>query len=200
MTNLNSVLKQRHYFANKGLYSRSYGLSSSYVRVWELYHKEGRAPKNWCFRTVVLEKNLEGPLDGKEIKWVNLKGNQHWIFTGSMNTNAEAEVLILWPPDANSQLIGKNPDDEKIDSPRRKGQQSGWHHRCNGHQLGQTQGDDEGAKPGMLQSLGSWRVGHDWTTQSLIFFFNRKKEKRTGRKGRRKRGEKGEEEENPGTF
>ena len=120
MTNLNSVLKQRHYFANKGLYSRSYGLSSSYVRVWELYHKEGRAPKNWCFRTVVLEKNLEGPLDGKEIKWVNLTGNQHWIFTGSMNINAEAEVLILWPPDANSQLIGKNPDDEKDWQPEEK--------------------------------------------------------------------------------
>ena len=123
MTNPNSVLKQRYYFANKGLYSRSYGLSSSYVRLWELDHKEGRAPKNWCFRTVVLEKNLEGPLDSKEIKQVNLKGNQHWILIGSMNTNAEAEVLILWPPDANSQLIGKKTlMMRKIDSRRNKGE------------------------------------------------------------------------------
>ena len=193
------VKKQRHYFANKGPYSQGYGLSSSYLRLWELDHKEGRAPKNWCFRTVVLEKNLKDPLDSKDIKRVNLKGNQHQILIGSMNTNAEAEVLILWPLDANSRLIGKDPDDEKDWRQEEKrateNEMVGWYHWCNGHQLWQTQGDDEGAKLGMLQSLGSWRVGHDWTTQSLIFLKNRKKEKRKeekeegrkeGREGRRR--------------
>ena len=71
-------------------------------------HKEGWAPKNWCFWTVVLEKTLESPLDSKEIKLVSPKGNQSWIFIGS--TDAEAEVPILWPPDVKSQLIGKDLD------------------------------------------------------------------------------------------
>ena len=67
--------------------------------------KEGWAPKNWCFRTVVLEKTLESPLDSKEIKPVNPEGNQPWIFIG--RTDTEAEAPILWPPDAESRLIGK---------------------------------------------------------------------------------------------
>ena len=70
------IKKQRYYFANKGLYSQSYGFSSSYVQMWELDHKEGWAPKNWCFWTVVLEKTLESPLDCREIKPVHPKGNQ----------------------------------------------------------------------------------------------------------------------------
>ena len=73
---------------------------------WELEHKESWAPKNWCFGIVVLEKTLESPLDGKEIKSTNSKGNQPWIFIG--RTDAEAEAAILWPPDAKSQLIGKD--------------------------------------------------------------------------------------------
>ena len=73
----------------------------------ELDHKEGRAPKNWCFQTVVLEKILESPLGSKEIKPVNLKGNQPWILTG--RTDAKAETPILWHPDENSWLIGKKP-------------------------------------------------------------------------------------------
>ena len=75
--------------------------------MWELDHKEGWAPKNWCFQTVVLEKTLESPLDCK-IKPVNPKGNQSWIFIG--RTDAETEAPILWPPNAKSQLIGKDPD------------------------------------------------------------------------------------------
>ena len=75
MKNLECIKKQRHHFADKGLYSQSYGFSRSHVWMWELYHKEGWVPKNWHFWTVVLEKTLESPLDSKEIKWVNLKGN-----------------------------------------------------------------------------------------------------------------------------
>ena len=100
------VKKERHHFADKGPYSQDYGLSSSHVRMWELDNKEGRVPKNWCFQTVVLEKFLESPLDNKEIKPVNLKGNQLWMLIG----RTDAEVPILWLPDANSWLIGKDPD------------------------------------------------------------------------------------------
>ena len=85
--------KERHYFANKGLYIESYGFSSSHVWMWELDHKQGRASKNWYFWTVVLEKTLESPLDYKEIKPVHPKGNQSWIFIG--RTDAEAETLKL---------------------------------------------------------------------------------------------------------
>ena len=105
------VKKQRHYFANKGLSSQSYGFSSSHVQMRELDHKEDWRPKNWCFWTVILEKTLESPLDCKEIKPVNPKGNQPWIFI--KRTDAEAEAPILWPPDVKSQLIGKDPDTEK---------------------------------------------------------------------------------------
>ena len=75
--------------------------------MWELNHKEGWTPKNRCFQTVVLEKTLESPLDSKEIKPVNPKGSQRWIFTG--RTDAEAETATLWLPDANSGFIGKDP-------------------------------------------------------------------------------------------
>ena len=70
------IKKQRHHFADKGPSSQSYGISSSHVRMWELHHKEGRATENCCFKTMVLEKTLESPLDCKEIKPVNPKGNQ----------------------------------------------------------------------------------------------------------------------------
>ena len=103
--------KQRHHFADKGPYSRSYDFSSSYVWRWELGHKETWVLKNWCFWTVVFEKILESPLDFKEIKSVNSKGNQSWIFTE--RTDAEAEAPILWKPDGKSQLIGKNADSGK---------------------------------------------------------------------------------------
>ena len=89
--------------------------------MWELKTKEGRAPKNWCFWTVVLEKTLESPLDIKEIKPVNPKGNQPWIFIG--RTDAEAEVPILWWPDANSNSLKKTVMLGKIKSTRRSGQQ-----------------------------------------------------------------------------
>ena len=120
--------KQGHYFANKGpyswLYSRknqSYGFSSSHVWMWELDHKEGWPSKNWCFWTAVLEKTLESPLDCKEIKPVNPKGDQSWLFIG--RTDAEAEASILWPPDAKGWLISKDLMLGKIESRRRRGWQ-----------------------------------------------------------------------------
>ena len=88
------IKKQRHYFADKGLYNQSYGFSSSHVQMWELDHKESWVLKNWCFWTVVLEKTLESPLDCKEIQQVRPKGNQSWIFFG--RTDAEPEAPIPW--------------------------------------------------------------------------------------------------------
>ena len=76
--------------------------------MWELDRKEGWVLKNWCFQAMVLEQTLESPLDYKEIKPVSPKGNQPWIFI--RRTDAEAEALVLWPPDAKSWLIGKDPD------------------------------------------------------------------------------------------
>ena len=109
MTNLDSILKKhRHHFADKGLYSQSYGFSSNQISMWELDHKEGWVPKNGCFQTVLLEKTLKSPLDCKEIQPVNHKGTQPWIFTG--RTDAETETPILWLPDAKNWLIGKDPD------------------------------------------------------------------------------------------
>ena len=136
MTNLDSVLKNRHHFASKDPNSQSYGFSSSHVWMWNLDHKEDWALKNWCFGIVVLEKTLESPLDSKEIKPVNTKGNQPSLFFG--RTNAEAEAPRLWPPDAKSQLIGKNPDTGKDWGQEEKGtteeEMVGWHHWLNGHE------------------------------------------------------------------
>ena len=93
--------------------------------MWELDHKEGWAPKNWCFWTVVLEKTLESPLDFKEIKPVNPKGNQSWIFIG--RTDAKAEAPILRPPDPKSWLTEKDPDAGKDwRQERRGGQRISW--------------------------------------------------------------------------
>ena len=108
VTNLDSVLKSRDITLPISLYSESYGFSSSHVWMWELDRKEGRMPKTWFFWTVVLEKTLESPLDCKEIKPVNSKRNQPWIFIG--RTHAEAEALTLSSSDAKSQLIGKDLD------------------------------------------------------------------------------------------
>ena len=135
------IKKQRHYFINKGLSSQSYCFSSSHVWTWELDHKEGWAPKNWCFQTVVLEKTLESPLDSKEIKWVNPTGKQSWIFIG--RTETEVEALILWPPNVKSQLITKDSDAGKDwRQEEKKGttedQMVGWHHQLSGHEFEQT--------------------------------------------------------------
>ena len=109
MTNLDNILKSRDItFPTKDPSSQSYGFSSSHECVWVLDYKERRVLKNWCFWTVVLEKTLERPLESKEIQPVHPKGNQSWIFLGKID--AEAEALILWPPDAKNWLSGKHPD------------------------------------------------------------------------------------------
>ena len=150
--------KQRHYLANKGLSSQSYGFSSSHVWMWELDYKESWTPKNWCFWTVVLKKTLESPLDWKEIQPVHPKGNQSWIFIG--RTDAEAEIPILWPPEAKNWLIWKDPDAGK----------DWW----DGWMASPTQWTwawiNSGSwwwtgKPGVLQFMGSQRVGHNWATE-----------------------------------
>ena len=100
------IRKQSHYFANKVPSRQSHWFL--HVWMWELDHIESWAPNNWCFCNVVLEKTLKSLLDCKEIKSVNPKGNQSWIFIG--RTDAEAETPILWPPDAKKWLIWKDPD------------------------------------------------------------------------------------------
>ena len=113
------IKKQRHYFANKGPSSQSFGSSSSHVWMWELDHKESWAPKNWCFWTVVLEKTLESPLGNKEIQPVHPKGDHPWIVIG----RTDAEAPVLWPPDAKDWLIWKAPDAGMIEGRRRRGWQ-----------------------------------------------------------------------------
>ena len=108
--NPDSILQSRDITLPISLSSQSYGFSTSYVWMWELDDKESWVPKNWCFWTVVLEKTLESPLDSKEIKPVNPKGNQTWIFIG----RTDAEAPILWPPDGKSQLIGKDPNSGEV--------------------------------------------------------------------------------------
>ena len=141
-----SILKSRDYFANKGPSSQGYGFSSGHVQMWELNHKESWALKNWCFWAVVLEKILESPLDCKEIKPVNPKGNQSWIFIG--RTDAEAEAPILWPPDEKNWLIWKDPDAEKDWRQDGKGttedEMVGWHQRLDGHEFEQALGVGDG--------------------------------------------------------
>ena len=157
------IKKQRYHFANKGPYSESYGFSSSHVWMWELDHKAGWVPKNWCFWTVVLGKALESPLDCKEIKLLNPKENQPWICIG--RTDAEAETPLLWPPDVKSWLIGKDPD-----AVRNWGQEkgtiedemAGWHHRLDGHEFEWTPGV---SGPGVLRFMESLGVRHDWATE-----------------------------------
>ena len=105
--------------------------------MWELDYKESWVLKNWYFWTVLLEKTLESPLDYKEIKPVNPKGNQSWIFIG--RTDAEAETPIIWPPDAKNRLIGKDPDAGKDWREEVKGttedEMVGWHHRLDGREF-----------------------------------------------------------------
>ena len=114
----------------------------SHAWVWELDYKESWALKNWCFWTAVLEKTLESPLDCKEIQPVHSKGNQFWIFIG--RTDAEAETPILWPPDAKSWLIWKDPDARKDWGQEEMGmtedEMVGWHHWLDGHGFGRTLG------------------------------------------------------------
>ena len=157
MTNLDSILKSRDIIlSTKVCLSQGYGFSSGHVWMWKLDYKESWAPKNWCFWTVVLKKTLESPLDCKEIQAVHPKGDQSWLFIG--RTDVEAETLILWPPDAKSWLIGKDPDAGKVWGKKEKGttedKMVGWHHQLNGHGFGWIPGVGDGQ--GGLVCCSSW--------------------------------------------
>ena len=129
--------------------------------------KRKRAPKNWCFWNVMLEKTLESPLDSKEIKPVNPKGNQSWIFTG--RTEAEVKAPIFWPPDSKSWLIGKGPDTgkdwEQEEEWVTEDEMVGWHHRLNGHEFESTPVDSEGQ--GSLVCCSLWSHKGSYTTEWL---------------------------------
>ena len=140
------IKKQRHYFADKVPSSQSYVFSSSHVWTWEVDYKETWARKNWCFWSVVLEKTLESPLDSKDIKPVNPKGNQSWIFIGS--PDAEAEAPIFLPPDVKGWLTRKDSDSGKDWRQEEKGttedKMVGWHQGLNGHYFEQAPGVGDG--------------------------------------------------------
>ena len=135
--------------------------------MWELDNKESWVPKNWCFWTVVLEKALESPLDFKDIQPVHPKGDQSWMSIGK--TDVEAETPILWPPDAKSWLIWKDPDAGKDWGQEEKGttedEMVGWHHWLKGHGFGWTPGVGDGQ--GGLACCGSWGRKELDTTERL---------------------------------
>ena len=150
-----------HFFPSSCFWDKSMLITKGFSseRMEKLDHEEGHALKNWCFRTMVLEKTLESPLYYKEIKPVHPKGNQSWIFIG--RTDAEAEAPTLWPPDAKIQLTGKDPDAGKDWGQEEKrtteDEMVGWHHWFNGHDFEQTLEDSEGQGSPACCSPWSWK-------------------------------------------
>jgi len=138
--------------------------------MWELDYKESWVLKNWCFWTVVLEKTLESPLDCKEIKPINPKGNQFWIFFG--RTDAEAETPILRPPDAKNWLIWKDlvagKDWRQEDKGMTEDEMVGWHHQLDGHGFEQALGVGDGQ--GSLACCSPWSRKELNTTEQLNWF------------------------------
>ena len=143
------------------------GFSSGHVWMWELDYKESWAPKNWCFWIVLFEKTLESPLDYKEIQPVHPKGDQSWVFIG--RTDFEAETPVLWPPDAKSWLLWKDPDAGKDWGQEEKGTTEDemvvWHHWPNGHGFVWTPGVDDGQGSLACCGMGSQRARDDWVTE-----------------------------------
>ena len=157
--------------------------------MWELDYKESWAPKNWCFWTVVLEKTLESPLHcnqsilrrsdptrSNQIQPVHPKGDHSWVFIGE--TDVEAKTPILWPPDAKSWFVWKDPDVGKDWGQEEKGttedEMVGWHHRHNGHGFGWTPGVGDG-QAGLVY-CGSWGHKESDTTEWLNWTKEKKKE------------------------
>ena len=138
-------------------------------------YKEGWAPKNWCFWTVLLEKTLESPLDCKEIQTVHSKGDQSSVFIG--RTDAEAETPILWSPHEKSWLTGKDSDAGRDWGQEEKGmtedEMAGWHHRLDGWVWVNFGSWWWTGRPGVLRFIGLQIVGHNWATElNWTFFWN----------------------------
>ena len=164
MTNLDSILRNWHYFADKGLSSQNYVFSSSYIWMWELDHKEAEQQRNdafelWCWRRLL------------RVPWTARRSNQSILNEISPKYSLEGLMLklkCLWPPDANSWLIWKDPDAGK-DWGQEKGTTEdkiiGWHHRLDGHGFGWTPGVGDGQ--GGLACCGSWGCKESDTTERL---------------------------------
>ena len=175
MTNLDSILKSRdialptkvHLVKAMVFPVVMYGCES-----WTV--KKAERPKNWCFWTVVLEKTLESPLDGKEIQPVHPKGDQSWVFIG--RTDAEAETPILWPPQVKSWLVGKDSDAGRDWGQEEKGitegERVGWHHRLDGHEfeyapvVGDGQGSLVSCRPWGHKELDTTEL--NWTDKENV--------------------------------
>ena len=164
MTNLDNILKSRD-FANKVCLVKAVAFPAV-IYGCESWTKKKGVPKTWCFWTMVLEKTLESPLDCKEIKLVNPKGNQSWIFIG--RTDVEAETPILWPPDLKNWLIWKDPnagkDWRQVKTGMTEDEMFGWHHQLNGYEFEQVLGVGDGQ--GSLAGCSPWgRKESDMTEQ-----------------------------------
>ena len=131
------IKKQRHYFANKGPSSQGYGFSGSNVWMWELGYKESRAPKNWCFWTVVLEETLESPLDCKEIQPVPPKENQSWIVIGRPDAETEnSNTLAIWCKELTHWKRPRCWERLKVEEKgTTEDEMVGWNHQLNGHEF-----------------------------------------------------------------
>ena len=164
MTNIDSILKSRDIITLTTKVRLVKAMVFPVV-MWELDYKESWVLKNWCFWTVVLEKTLESPLDCKEIQPIHPKGNQSWIFIG--RTDAEAENSTLWPPDVKNWLLGKDSDAGKDWRQEEKGTADGWMASLTRWTWVWASSGScwWTGKPGMLQSMGLQRVGHNWVTE-----------------------------------
>ena len=163
MTNLDSIVKSRDItLLTKVCLVKAMAFP---VWVWVLDHKGSWVLKNWCFWTVVLEKTLESPLDCKEIKPVNPKENQSWIFIGG----TDAELKLQWRPDVKNWFIGKDPDAGKDWRQEEKGmtegEMVGWHHQLNGHEFEQAPGVGNGQRS--LVCCSPWGCKESDTTEQL---------------------------------
>ena len=160
--------KQRHYFANKGVYSQSYGFSRSHVWMWELDHNEGWAPKNSCFWTAVLDKTPESPLDSKEIQPVHPKGNQSWYSLEGPMLKLKFQYFGHLMRRVDS-LERKDSDAGRDWGQEEKGttedEMAGWHHRLDGREFGWTPGVGDGQ--GGLACCNSWDRKESDTTERL---------------------------------
>ena len=167
MTNLDSIFKSRDITLPTKVCLVKAMVFPVVMFGCELDYKGSWVPKNWCFWNVRLEKTLESPLDCKEIQPVHPKGDQPWVFIG--RTDAKAETPVLWPPDAKSWLIGKDPD---VGKDWRRGEKEttedemvGWHHWLNGHSFWWTPGVGDGQ--GGLSCCGSWGLKESDRTEWL---------------------------------